>query len=164
MNWVGITPPRVACIENCKICFLRQHRQKERVDQKLRNTINTKGTMSGSSSSMRPRITWVRLWLLYIFYVFPQPPPCNWRTLLFKQSVSTLTQPPMMRLRGMRRYIIVANNKTVSSILIKVTLEAQLGLIGGTMGLLTGFSILSGIEIVYYLIKLVKMQSSFDLR
>ena len=47
---------------------------------------------------------------------------------------------------------------------VKVTLEAQLGLIGGTMGLLTGFSILSGIEIVYYLIKLVNMQSSFDLR
>ena len=33
---------------------------------------------------------------------------------------------------------------------VKVTLEAQLGLIGGTMGLLTGFSILSGVEIVYY--------------
>ena len=38
---------------------------------------------------------------------------------------------------------------------VKVTLEAQLGLIGGTMGLLTGFSILSGVEIVYYLIKLI---------
>ena len=37
----------------------------------------------------------------------------------------------------------------------KVTLEAQLGLIGGTMGLLTGFSILSGVEIVYFLIKLI---------
>ena len=35
----------------------------------------------------------------------------------------------------------------------KVTLEAQLGLIGGTMGLLTGFSILSGVELVYYLIR-----------
>ena len=35
---------------------------------------------------------------------------------------------------------------------VKVTLEAQLGLIGGTMGLLTGFSILSGVEIVYYFI------------
>ena len=35
----------------------------------------------------------------------------------------------------------------------KVTLEAQLGLIGGTMGLLTGFSILSGIEMVYYAVK-----------
>ena len=37
---------------------------------------------------------------------------------------------------------------------VKVTLEAQLGLIGGTMGLLTGFSILSGVEIIYYLGKL----------
>ena len=36
---------------------------------------------------------------------------------------------------------------------VKVTLEAQLGLIGGTMGLLTGFSILSGVEIIYYAIK-----------
>ena len=36
---------------------------------------------------------------------------------------------------------------------VKVTLEAQLGLIGGTMGLLTGFSILSGIEMVYYAVK-----------
>ena len=32
----------------------------------------------------------------------------------------------------------------------KVTTEAALGLIGGTMGLLTGFSILSGVEIIYY--------------
>ena len=36
---------------------------------------------------------------------------------------------------------------------VKVTLEAQLGLIGGTMGLLTGFSILSGVEIIYFAIK-----------
>ena len=36
----------------------------------------------------------------------------------------------------------------------KVTLEGQLGLIGGTMGLLTGFSILSGVEILYYLARL----------
>ena len=35
----------------------------------------------------------------------------------------------------------------------KVTLEASLGLIGGTMGLFTGFSILSGVEIIYYLAK-----------
>ena len=35
----------------------------------------------------------------------------------------------------------------------KMTLEAQLGLIGGTMGLLTGFSILSGVEILYYAIR-----------
>ena len=36
---------------------------------------------------------------------------------------------------------------------VKVTLEAQLGLIGGTMGLLTGFSILSGVEIIYFACK-----------
>ena len=35
----------------------------------------------------------------------------------------------------------------------KMTLEAQLGLIGRTMGLLTGFSILSGVEIIYYAIR-----------
>ena len=35
----------------------------------------------------------------------------------------------------------------------KITLEGQLGLIGGTMGLLTGFSILSGVEMLYYLAK-----------
>ena len=32
-------------------------------------------------------------------------------------------------------------------------MESALGLIGGTMGLLTGFSILSGVEIVYYVFK-----------
>ena len=35
----------------------------------------------------------------------------------------------------------------------KVTLVGALGLIGGTMGLFTGFSILSGIEILYFLAK-----------
>ena len=28
-----------------------------------------------------------------------------------------------------------------------------MGLIGGTMGLLTGFSLLSGVEIIYYLVR-----------
>ena len=37
----------------------------------------------------------------------------------------------------------------------KVTLEAQLGLIGGTMGLLTGFSILSAVEIIYFVVKFI---------
>ena len=37
---------------------------------------------------------------------------------------------------------------------LKVTMEAQLGLIGGTLGLLTGFSILSGVEIIHYLLRL----------
>ena len=47
---------------------------------------------------------------------------------------------------------------------VKVTLEAQLGLIGGTMGLLTGFSILSGVEIVYYFIKLLMSLRSKKVR
>ena len=37
---------------------------------------------------------------------------------------------------------------------VKMTLTAQIGLIGGTMGLLTGFSILSGVEIIYFAVKL----------
>ena len=39
------------------------------------------------------------------------------------------------------------------TVFMQVTTEAQLGLIGGTMGLLTGFSLLSGIEILYYVLK-----------
>ena len=38
----------------------------------------------------------------------------------------------------------------------KIKTEAQLSLIGGTMGLFSGFSIISGIEIVFFLIKLIK--------
>ena len=36
----------------------------------------------------------------------------------------------------------------------KIKIEAQLSLIGGTMGLLTGFSIISGVEIIFFLIRL----------
>ena len=43
----------------------------------------------------------------------------------------------------------------------KVTVEAALGLIGGTMGLFTGFSILSGVEIVYFLAKFFMSQRLF---
>ena len=35
----------------------------------------------------------------------------------------------------------------------KIKTEAQLSLIGGTMGLLTGFSILSGVEIIYFIFR-----------
>ena len=34
-----------------------------------------------------------------------------------------------------------------------MTFEAQLGVIGGTMGLLTGFSIISTIETIYFIVK-----------
>ena len=36
----------------------------------------------------------------------------------------------------------------------KIKFEAQLSLVGGTMGLLTGFSIISGIEIIYFFLRL----------
>ena len=39
----------------------------------------------------------------------------------------------------------------------KVKTEAQLSLIGGTMGLLTGFSIISGIEIIFFLFRLIQI-------
>ena len=44
----------------------------------------------------------------------------------------------------------------------KVTMEAALGLIGGTMGLLTGFSILSGFEIIFHILKLVLSLRAFS--
>ena len=37
----------------------------------------------------------------------------------------------------------------------KIKIEAQLSLIGGTMGLLSGFSIISGVEIILFLFRLV---------
>ena len=37
----------------------------------------------------------------------------------------------------------------------KVKFTAALSLIGGTMGLLTGFSIISGVEIIFFLFKLI---------
>ena len=41
----------------------------------------------------------------------------------------------------------------------KVKMEAQLSLIGGTMGLLTGFSIISGVEVVFFLFRFVTLLS-----
>ena len=38
---------------------------------------------------------------------------------------------------------------------VKITTTAAIGLVGGTMGLLTGFSILSGVEILYFAAKLI---------
>ena len=38
---------------------------------------------------------------------------------------------------------------------MKITWEGQLGLIGGNMGLFTGFSILSGVELLYFIVKLI---------
>ena len=40
-------------------------------------------------------------------------------------------------------------------IYFQVTFESSLSMIGGTMGLLTGFSILSGVEILFFLVKIL---------
>ena len=45
----------------------------------------------------------------------------------------------------------------------KIKLEGQLSLIGGTMGLLTGFSIISGVEIIFYFLRSYKIKSVFKL-
>ena len=37
----------------------------------------------------------------------------------------------------------------------KMKMETMVGVIGGTMGLFTGFSILSGVEIFYYALKFI---------
>ena len=37
----------------------------------------------------------------------------------------------------------------------KIKTEAQLSLIGGTMGLLTGFSLISAVEIIYFVTKTI---------
>ena len=39
----------------------------------------------------------------------------------------------------------------------KIKMEAQRSLIGGTMGLLTGFSIISGVEFIFFLLRLIRM-------
>ena len=39
----------------------------------------------------------------------------------------------------------------------KVKFDAQLSLVGGTMGLLTGFSIISGIEIIFFLFRFLAL-------
>ena len=41
----------------------------------------------------------------------------------------------------------------------KIKTEAQLSLIGGTMGLLTGFSIISGVEIIFFLFRLINFNN-----
>ena len=43
----------------------------------------------------------------------------------------------------------------------KINIEAQLGVIGGTMGLLTGFSIISGIEIIFFIFRSILDNFSF---
>ena len=46
----------------------------------------------------------------------------------------------------------------------EIKVENQISLIGGTMGLFTGFSIISGIEIIYFAVKIFYNTSGQRLR
>ena len=69
-------------------------------------------------------------------------------------NCSSGEQLPMSTLELVRIYFDTATFDEIERDK-KIKVEAQLSLIGGTMGLLTGFSIISGIEIVFFLIRLV---------
>jgi len=67
---------------------------------------------------------------------------------LYNLSAKVKLRPPML----VQIYFDTATYDIIERD-VKVTLEAQLGVIGGTMGLFAGFSILSGVEIIYYAVK-----------
>ena len=52
---------------------------------------------------------------------------------------------------------IYFNTPTVDEITkdAKTNIETQISVIGGTLGLFTGFSIMSGIEILYFVVRIV---------
>ena len=70
------------------------------------------------------------------------------------QVVIVISSGATLEYAPMRMVQIYFNTPTYDKVVkdVRVTLEAQIGLIGGTMGLFCGFSILSGVEILYYVI------------
>ena len=69
--------------------------------------------------------------------------------IFFDTSTFDQVEKDVKVVKEKEKYVLQSNKHGLS----QVTLVAQLGVIGGTMGLFTGFSILSGIEIVYFAIK-----------
>ena len=59
---------------------------------------------------------------------------------------------PFVNLRLVRIYFDTATFDDIERDK-KIKMEAQLSLIGGTMGLFSGFSIISGIEIIFFVAK-----------
>ena len=74
------------------------------------------------------------------------------KRLFIKLTISSEINVTKPRVRFINIYFGTATYDEIAKD-EKVTTEAALGLIGGTMGLFTGFSILSGVEIIYYLAK-----------
>ena len=61
---------------------------------------------------------------------------------------------PFVNLRLVRIYFDTATFDDIERDK-KIKMEAQLSLIGGTMGLFSGFSIISGFEIIFFVAKLL---------
>ena len=49
---------------------------------------------------------------------------------------------------------------------VSITFEGKLGVIGGNMGLFTGFSLLSGVEIIYFVAKFFfsRLKHDYDIK
>jgi hypothetical protein len=67
--------------------------------------------------------------------------------LIFNETIVTI---PFEPLQVVQVYFKTATFDSIEKD-VKVTLEAQLGVVGGTMGLFTGFSVLSAVEIVFFI-------------
>jgi len=67
---------------------------------------------------------------------------------------------------SLQMYLIYFDTSTFDRIHqdTKVTLETMVGVVGGTFGLFTGFSILSGVEIIYYSIKFLFSVTSLQVK
>ena len=83
----------------------------------------------------------------------------NKENVLIQNNVSKGKELPESTLQLVQIYFDTATYDEVERDK-KIKTEAQLSLIGGTMGLLTGFSIISGIEIIFFIFRL-KIQVFF---
>ena len=124
-------------------------------DQTPRNTANIKRTMSSSWPSMHKRKTWVRTYFYDIVWLFLSHHPATdglsaWSSLHLLWHGHLWWDREGWEGDSLWWHLFLSFWFENDS---KVTLEAQLGLIGGTMGLLTGFSILSGVEIIYFVLR-----------
>ena len=78
------------------------------------------------------------------------------RNLKFVQiSITTSTLDNIKKVRRVSLFILLCSvNFTLPQDRAAKFVD-QLSAIGGTMGLLTGFSLISGVEILYFLVKIV---------
>ena len=106
-----------------------------------------------SDESQKARKLWFNSWTSFYTDLFTQP--ADQVILTLNRMMKTKTsQDKHGRLRAVKLL------KRITSLLSLQYEEIQglvdmLSAIGGTMGLLTGFSIISGVEMVYFVIKII---------